>query len=1405
MPPRPRIFPALVVSMLSALTVTVRASDTPAPSAVVIPGSLQSELGCPGDWQADCVTTALAFDADDAVWQGTFTVPAGSWEYKAALNNAWDENYGANAARNGPNIALSLLAPVSVKFYYSHETHWVADNRNKVIAVAPGSFQSELGCPGDWQPDCLRSWLQDPDGDGIYGFRTRAIPAGSYEVKVAIGESWTENYGADGAPSGAKIPFTVAGDCVETVFRYDAVTHVLTVAAGVGYGPQPPSVTIPGSFQSEVACSGDWQADCAATHLAFDAQDGVWQGTFNVPLGSWQYKAALNDSWDENYGGNATRNGPDIGLSVATAAPTKFYYSHETHWVTDSRKLIAVAPGSFQSELGCSGDWQPDCLRSWLQDPDGDGLYVFRTNALPAGTYEVKVAIGESWDLNYGAGGVQNGPNIPFTVPPGCQEVVFTYDATTHVLTVGAEGAPRGNLARARAHWLSADTIAWSPGAVQPGWTVTLHYAVDGGLVLGTGGVSGGTAIPLTWDPAGLSAPLRAAFPHLAAYAAFHVPPDRLAEVRQALKAQLAVSALDGSGSPVDATSVQIPGVLDDLYAYDGPLGVVFEGGVPTLRVWAPTARSVKLHLFPSSSSTEPTVHAMAGDPATGVWSIRGEAGWEGWFYLYEVEVWTRATMSIVTNKVTDPYSVSLARNSRRSQIVDLDDAALKPAGWDTLAKPPLAAPEDITLYELHVRDFSAHDLTVPEALRGTFRAFTQESSNGMRHLAALARAGLTHVHLLPSFDIATVDEDKSQWQDPGDLSTFAPDSDQQQAKVAAVADHDAYNWGYDPWHYTVPEGSYACDADGAARVLEFREMVQGLGHAGLRVVMDVVYNHTTASGQNEKSVLDRVVPGYYHRLNAEGEVEKSSCCENTASEHRMMEKLLVDSAVTWAKQYKVDGFRFDLMGHHMKRNMLRLRQALDALTLARDGVDGSKVYVYGEGWNFGEVADGKRGENAIQRNMAGTGIGTFNDRLRDGARGGGPFSGIQEQGFLTGLFYNPNATNQGPDDQRARLLQEMDWVRVGLSGNLADYEFVDRLGNTVKGRQVDYNGQAAGYTSDPQEVINYVEAHDNDTLFDAIQLKAPVGTSMADRVRIQNLGMSLLAFGQGVPFFHAGVELLRSKSLDRNSYNSGDWFNRLDFTYETDNWGVGLPPAGDNQANWLVMAPLLGNPALRPASADILDAFAHFQEVLAIRRSSPLFRLRTAAEVQSRLAFHNTGPAQVPGVIALSLADDDGVVDRRHALVAVVLNANDEAQTLGVPALAGRPLVLHPLQAASADPVVRTAIFEAATASFRVPGRTAAVFVAARPAADQVALLERDVEALVSSGVLERGSGRALLALLAGTERHLRHGAITAARAELRAFLLRVEALEKTGGLSEPQADALAAEANAILGLIGG
>ncbi len=210
---------------------SVVAGHTPNPTSVVIGGSLQSELGCSGDWDPACAISGLTFDSFDDVWQEVFNIPAGDWEYKAALNQSWDENYGLNAQENGSNITLSLAALTSVKFYYDHKSHWITDNQTSIIAVAPGDFQSELGCPGDWDPGCLRSWLQDPDGDGVYTFTTTLIPAGDYQTKVAIDESWDENYGAGGTPDGDNILFTVPANATVT-FTYNSITHVLEISFG---------------------------------------------------------------------------------------------------------------------------------------------------------------------------------------------------------------------------------------------------------------------------------------------------------------------------------------------------------------------------------------------------------------------------------------------------------------------------------------------------------------------------------------------------------------------------------------------------------------------------------------------------------------------------------------------------------------------------------------------------------------------------------------------------------------------------------------------------------------------------------------------------------------------------------------------------------------------------------------------------------------------------------------------------------------------------------------------------------------------------------------------------------------------------------------------------------------------
>ena len=264
-----------------------------------------------------------------------------------------------------------------------------------------------------------------------------------------------------------------------------------------------------------------------------------------------------------------------------------------------------------------------------------------------------------------------------------------------------------------------------------------------------------------------------------------------------------------------------------------------------------------------------------------------------------------------------------------------------------------------------------------------------------------------------------------------------------------------------------------------------------------------------------------------------------------------------------------------------------------------------------------------------------------------------------------------------------------------------------------MTGAQVDYNGAPTGYTSDPQEVINYVEAHDNETLFDALTYKLPVATSMRDRVRMQTLALSTTALSQGVSFWHAGGDLLRSKSLDRNSYDSGDWFNALDFSERDNTFARGLPPKADNQAKWTYMKPLLANPALKPSAADIRNASRQADVLLKIRQSTPLFHLGTAARVQQKVTFPIGGPDQTPGVIVMRIDDTVGAdLDPRLKGLVVVFNASPKATTQQLPGTSGQRFALHPAQANGTDQVVRRSRYDGSTGTFTVPARTVAVFV---------------------------------------------------------------------------------------------
>ncbi|NJP51439.1 pullulanase-type alpha-1,6-glucosidase [Streptomyces sp. SBST2-5] len=851
------------------------------------------------------------------------------------------------------------------------------------------------------------------------------------------------------------------------------------------------------------------------------------------------------------------------------------------------------------------------------------------------------------------------------------------------------------DLTTSKAVWIDRDTVVWngSEGAA----STQLLASRTGSVTVQNGTLTDTGARWLRLRRTGLTDAQKKKLPHLKDGTAWEVDPRDRGAVREALRGQVVATQRTADGAVLAATGVQLAGVLDALYAghaVKSRLGPVFRNGRPTLSVWAPTAQQVSLRI-------DGRTVRMSRDDDSGVWSVTGPRSWKGKPYRYAVTVWAPDAGRIVTNEVTDPYSVALTTDSEHSLVVDLADPSLKPRGWDGYAKPRAVPLKDAQIQELHIRDFSVADRTAKH--RGTYLAFTDKDSDGSRHLRKLAKAGTSYVHLLPAFDIATIPERRSDQAEPAcDLASYPADSDKQQECVAKTAGKDAYNWGYDPYHYTVPEGSYATDPDGTARTVEFRKMVKALNEDGLRVVMDVVYNHTAAHGQAKTSVLDRIVPGYYQRLLADGSVADSTCCSNTAPENAMMGKLVVDSVVTWAKEYKVDGFRFDLMGHHPKANMLAVRKALDALTPEKDGVDGKKIILYGEGWNFGEIADDARFEQATQKNMAGTGIATFSDRARDAVRGGGPFDedpGVQ--GFASGLYTDPNSSqsNGTEAEQKARLLHYQDLIKVGLSGNLADYSFTDTSGKRVKGSQVDYNGSPAGYAAAPGDALAYADAHDNESLFDALAFKLPKDTPAADRARMQVLAMATATLSQGPALSQAGTDLLRSKSLDRNSYDSGDWFNAIHWNCADGNgFGRGLPPAADNKDKWPYAKPLLG--VIKADCPHIEGASAAYRDLLRIRATEKVFSLDTAEQVQSRLSFPLSGKDETPGVITMQLGD-----------LVVVFNATPERQKQRVASLAGKSYRLHPVQAAGSDAVVKTSSYAKAAGTFTVPARTVAVF----------------------------------------------------------------------------------------------
>jgi pullulanase len=597
-------------------------------------------------------------------------------------------------------------------------------------------------------------------------------------------------------------------------------------------------------------------------------------------------------------------------------------------------------------------------------------------------------------------------------------------------------------------------------------------------------------------------------------------------------------------------------------YYQGNDLGAVWTKEATRFRVWAPTAIQVVVRLFKSGDQEDLFQTLPMMKDIQGTWLAVMEGDWNGTYYTYAV------TVEGETKEAVDPYAKAVGVNGNRGMVIDLE--ATNPEGFLNQPKPLFTQATDAVIYELHIRDFSM-DQNSGMKHKGKYLAFTEKGTTnshgdktGVDYLKDL---GITHVHLMPAFDYMTVDETR--------LSEAQ------------------YNWGYDPKNYNVPEGSYATDPyHGKVRVREFKQMVQALHQNGLRVIMDVVYNHTMESAE---SSFNRIVPGYYYRLTQDGSFSNASGCGNeTASERLMMRKFIIDSVVYWAEEYQIDGFRFDLMGIHDIQTMNELRQALNAID--------PSLLVYGEGWTGGlsPLPDWKRALKDNIKNMN-SGIAAFNDNLRDAIKG----SVFQnsERGFVNG--------------------------KDGLEETI---EFGVTAATWNEG--VDY-GRVL-YTKDPwatqpSQTVNYTSAHDNLTLWDKLALSNPED-SREDRVRMNRLSAAIILTSQGIPFFQAGEEFLRSKPLneegtafDDNSYNSSDTINSL---------------------KWDAVS----------INKEVVN---YYKGLIAFRKKYRALRIAKSEEVRAKLKIMDWSQ---PNVVTFTISD------HIEGEICVCYNANREEKTIHIP-----------------------------------------------------------------------------------------------------------------------------------------
>lgn len=542
---------------------------------------------------------------------------------------------------------------------------------------------------------------------------------------------------------------------------------------------------------------------------------------------------------------------------------------------------------------------------------------------------------------------------------------------------------------------------------------------------------------------------------------------------------------------------------------------------VTNFTLWAPTADEVRLMLFDTGDGGHAYETVSMVADKEGTWTAKVEKDLIGKFYTFNVKIkdkWLGDTPGI--------NAKSVGVNGKRAAIIDMN--ATDPEGWVADKRPALASPADAVIYEMHHRDFSI-DPSSGIQHKGKFLALTEEGTLSSEQLATgidhLKELGVTHVHLLPSYDYASVDE--------------------------ARLDENKYNWGYDPQNYNVPDGSYSTDPfDPAVRIKEFKQMVQTLHKAGIRVVLDVVYNHTFNTAESN---FERTVPGYFYRQMPDGSFADASACGNeTASNRPMMRKYMIESVLHWLNEYHLDGFRFDLMGIHDIATMNEIRKAATA-------VDPS-IIIYGEGWaaKAPQMPEDSLAMKANTYRMPG--IAAFSDEMRDGLRG--PFNDNHQGAFLAGV----------PGGEES--------IKFGIVG-------------AIKHPQVDndlVNYSKASWAEQPTQMVSYVSCHDDMCLVDRLNASVP-GITPQELIKLDKLAQTAVFTSQGIPFIYAGEEVMRDKKGVHNSYQSPDSINAIDWKRKAEHADVFAYYKGLIQLR-------KNHPAFRMGDADLVRKHLEFLPV---------------------------------------------------------------------------------------------------------------------------------------------------------------------------------------------------------------